>query len=163
MNLENLQKTRIAYAELDEFIELLDEEDRNKIPIKLREFFKNEKDKEYFKNISTEIPIEEQNLKEETLALIALLYLKYICEDEEEKQQLKQIYEENEKIYREKIKERYDPDKALERKIKQSEGAKQINPSANDTEINNKEVILYKESVFRKIINKIKEFFKIKK
>ena len=97
MNLDSIQKTRIAYAELDEFIELLDKEDRNKIPSKLRGFFKEEKDKNYFKNISTEIPIEEQNLKEETLALIALLYLKYICEDEDEKQNLRQIYEENEK------------------------------------------------------------------
>ncbi len=157
MNLENLQKTRIAYAELDEFIELLDEEDRNKIPIKLREFFKNEKDKEYFKNISTEIPIEEQNLKEETLALIALLYVKYICEDEEEKQQLKQIYEENEKIYRDKIKERYDPDKALQRKNNQT------NHKENNIETSSKEIIPHKESTLRKIINKIKEFFKIKK
>lgn len=156
MNLDSIQKTRIAYAELDEFIELLDKEDRNKIPSKLRGFFKEEKDKNYFKNISTEIPIEEQNLKEETLALIALLYLKYICEDEDEKQNLRQIYEENEKKYREQMRERYDPEKAIERKNKQNKEENEINSSL----ATGKEIVPKKESIMSKIINKIKAFFK---
>lgn len=41
--------TRQAYAEIDSFIDLLDEYNKNKIPEKLREYFKNEKDKKYIK------------------------------------------------------------------------------------------------------------------
>ena len=34
--------TRQAYSEIDEFLELLDDKHRDKVPKKLREFFKNE-------------------------------------------------------------------------------------------------------------------------
>ena len=75
---------RQAYTEIVNFIELLDEYNRNKIPKKLMEFFKVEKDNNYTKVIDPKIPIKEQNLKKETLALIAMLNLQYWCEDEEE-------------------------------------------------------------------------------
>ena len=96
----NLQRTKQAYAEIDAFIEILPEDKKRKIPKNMKEFFKEQKDKGYKKEIDINIPVEEQNLKEETLALIALLYIKYICEDEEEKQNLKKIYAENESRYR---------------------------------------------------------------
>ena len=92
-------KTRQAYSEIDEFLGLLSEEQRNEIPQKLRNFFKEEKDQEYFKNIDKYIPIKDQNLKEETLAIIALLNLQYWCKDEEEKKRLQMIYAQNEKKY----------------------------------------------------------------
>ena len=92
--------TRQAYTEIDNFIELLDEYNRNKLPKKLREYFKKEKDIEYTKKINPSQPIKEQNLKEETLALIAILNLKYWCYDEIERKRLKEIYEENERKYR---------------------------------------------------------------
>ena len=94
--MSELEKDRKTYAEVDAFINLLDEYDRNKIPQKLRNFFKTEKDPNYRKEIDPNVPISEQNLKEETLALIAFLNLKYICEDETEKERLKKIYSENE-------------------------------------------------------------------
>ena len=87
--------TRQAYSEIDEFLGLLTEEQRNEIPKKLREFFKEKKDKEYVKNIDTSIPIKDQNLKEETLAIIALLNLQYWCKDETEKKRLQTIYAQN--------------------------------------------------------------------
>ena len=95
------ENTRQTYTEIDNFIELLDEYNKNKIPIKLRELFKIEKDKHYIKNINPNKPIDEQNLKEETLALIAMLNLQYWCEDEKEKARLKQVYLNNEKKYQE--------------------------------------------------------------
>ena len=56
-------KTKQAYSEVDEFLGLLGEEQRNEIPQKLREFFKEEKDQGYFKNIDKYIPIKDQNNK----------------------------------------------------------------------------------------------------
>ena len=108
--------TRQAYTEIDNFIELLDEHDRNKIPLKLREYFKTEKDKNYIKNINPNQPIKEQNLKEETLALIAMLNLQYWCEDESEKEKLKKIYEKNENEYQAKLREKYNPDNLFKNK-----------------------------------------------
>ena len=63
--------TRQAYSEVDEFLELISDENRNKIPKKLREFFKEEKDINYIKGINPNISIKNQELKEETLAIIA--------------------------------------------------------------------------------------------
>ena len=81
--------TRQAYSEIDEFLGLLSIDQRNMIPQKLRELFSREKDKEYIKGIDPTIPIKEQNLKEETLGLIALLNLEYWCQDELERERLK--------------------------------------------------------------------------
>ena len=98
--------TKQAYAEIDEFLELLDEQTRNEVPIKLRQLFKEEKDKEYHKQINLDIPIKEQNLKSETLALIALLNLQYWCKDENEKERLKQVYSNNENKYQKELEEK---------------------------------------------------------
>ena len=44
--MEITKSTRIAYAEIDSFIELLPKEEKEKIPSKLKQYFKAEKDKE---------------------------------------------------------------------------------------------------------------------
>ena len=108
--------TRQAYTEIDNLIELLDEYNRNKIPKKLREFFNKEKDNNYKKIINPNIPIQDQGLKEETLALIAMLNLQYWCEDEEEKKRLKNIYSENERKYQDDLRAKYNPDDLFKRK-----------------------------------------------
>lgn len=118
--MEITKSTRIAYAEIDSFIELLPKEEKEKIPSKLKQYFKAEKDKETTKKLSMDIPIEEQNLQEETWNLIAMVYLKYLCEDEKEKKELEQIYDENEKKYREEMKEKYNPEKILENRGKKN-------------------------------------------
>ncbi|MCR5146025.1 MAG: hypothetical protein K6B70_01575 [Clostridia bacterium] len=103
-------QTKQTYSEIDEFLELLDEKTRNEVPTKLRELFKKEKDNNYHKGINPNIPIKEQNLKKETLALIALLNLQYWCKDEKEKERLKQVYANNENKYQEELREKYNPD-----------------------------------------------------
>ena len=144
--------TRQAYTEIDNFIELLDEYSRNKVPKKLREFFKREKDNTYTKTIEPNIPIKEQNLKEETLALIAMLNLQYWCEDEEEKRRLKKIYADNEIKYQQKLRGMYNPDYVF--KNKQQLTDKEI--TCEETQ-ENVAMIEYKKETF---IDKIKKFFK---
>ena len=106
--------TREAYAEVDNFIECLDLYDTNKIPESIRKYFKKEKSKNYNKIIDANQPIKNQNLKDETLAIIAMLNLKYWCDDEEEKKRLMTIYSENEKKYQNELKEKYDIEKIFE-------------------------------------------------
>ena len=106
--------TREAYAEVDNFIECLDSYDKNKVPESIRKYFKKEKSKNYNKIIDVNQPIKNQNLKDETLAIIAMLNLKYWCDDEEEKKRLMTIYSENEKKYQNELKEKYDIEKIFE-------------------------------------------------
>ena len=145
--------TRQAYTEIDNFIELLDEYNRNKVPKKLREFFKKEKDNTYTKTINPNIPINEQNLKEETLALIAVLNLQYWCEDEKEKQRLKKIYSDNEIKHQKKLREMYNPDDVFKSKKKQELSENEI-PSEEIQE--NVAMVEYKRE---NLIDKIKRFF----
>ena len=147
--------TRQAYTEIDNFIELLDEYNRNKVPKKLREYFKKEKDNTYTKIIDPNIPIKEQNLKEETLALIAMLNLLYWCEDEEEKQRLKKIYSDNEIKHQQKLREMYNPDDVF--KTKNTEVKNELNNTNDELA-----VIEYKESFLNRVISKIKRFLNIR-
>lgn len=160
----NLQKTKQAYAEIDAFIEILPDDIKRKIPKNMKEFFKNQKDKNYKKEIDINIPIEDQNLKEETLALIALLYIKYICEDEEEKRNLKNIYAENERKYREEIRDKYSVEKAMQKRneVRNSFNNKENTIKNQNESTKEKSLIEYKESILKKIINKIKSLFKRK-
>ena len=143
------ENTRQTYTEIDNFIELLDEYNKNKIPIKLRELFKIEKDKHYIKNINPNKPIDEQNLKEETLALIAMLNLQYWCEDEKEKARLKQVYLNNEKKYKEGLIEKYNSDDIFKKKKENK---------LEETAI----TVVQEEKYYQKIFNIIRRLFKRK-
>ena len=145
---------RQAYTEIVNFIELLDEYNRNKIPKKLMEFFEEEKDINYTKVIDQNVPIKEQNLKKETLVLIAMLNLQYWCEDEKEKQRLKKIYANNEIKYQEELRDKYNPDDLFKTKQKNIE----------DNHSQQTAMIEYKElSIFQRIKEFIKSIFKATK
>lgn len=116
VNMEIPLNTRQAYSEIDTFLSLLGEEKRNEIPENVRDIFKKEKDREYIKEINVNIPIKEQSLKEETLAIIAYLNLEYWCKDEEEKQRLKNTYIQNEKNYQEELRKKHNPDELFKNK-----------------------------------------------
>jgi len=144
--------TRQAYSEVDEFLGLLTEEERTKIPRKLREFFKEEKDSNYIKGIRTDIPVKDQDFKEETLAIIAVLNLQYWCEDENEKKRLKQVYANNQKAYEEMLYEKYNPDNLFK---KRNEIKEEIQEQTNVVSM-----VEYKEPLIKRIINAIKGFFR---
>jgi hypothetical protein len=139
--------TRKAYSEIDEFLELLSEEQRNKIPKKLREFFKEEKDQEYKKGINPNIAIKNQDLKEETLGIIALLNLQYWCEDENEKQRLREVYAKNEQVYQEMLQVAFNPDDIFKKRTSNAE--KELEQAENT------QIVEYKEPIIKRIFNKI--------
>lgn len=146
--------TRQAYAEIDTFIDLLDEYNKNKIPEKLREYFKKEKDEKYIKKINPNQSIQSQNLKEETLALIAMLNLQYWCENEDEKERLKKIYAQNEKKYQDMIQEKYDIENIFKKKEAIIENKQE--------QKSNMQIVEYKNSALKKIINKILNFLHLR-
>lgn len=142
--------TRNAYAEVDNFIECLDSYNKNKVPDDIREYFKREKSKNYDKMIDVNQPIKNQNLKDETLAIIAMLNLKYWCDDEEEKKRLMTIYSENEKKYQNELNEKYD----IERVFKDRNSKKELN--FQDERVPD----IKRESFFSELKNRILNFFK---
>ena len=100
----------MAYAEVDYIIHHMNEKYVNKVPEKLLNFFATIKDPEYVVNINPRVPLQNQNLKKYTLELIALLHLKYWCEDEERRKMLYEKMLENQRKLDEQMQEKYDID-----------------------------------------------------
>ena len=152
--------TRQAYSEVDEFLGLVTEEEKNQIPKKLRDFFREEKDIDYHKNIDPNIPIKEQNLKEETLAIIALLMIQYWYKDENKKQKLLEVLDENERKYQEELREKYNPENIFKNKNDNNTFDEAV---PEDEEISvGMQIVEYKEPIFKRIVNKILEFLHIR-
>lgn len=104
------QSTMEAFVEVDAILNLMDNKYVEEIPIKLRQLFKEKKSEKYVKIIEMDKPLEEQNLREETLNILAVLNYNYWCKDKEKKRQLIDLYSENERIYQEKLRRKYNPD-----------------------------------------------------
>lgn len=72
-----------ACCEVDYILEHTCSSDMEKIPSKLRDFFKSKKSKYYDVKISSDIPLKDQKLLDETKAIISFLNRKYLCGEEE--------------------------------------------------------------------------------
>ena len=138
---------KIAYSEVLAIINLMEEKYKNKIPNSVLQIFKDEKKENY----NPVINIEESFLQRETLVILAILNLNYWCENEQEKIDLLKEYAENDKIKEEKLRKMYNPDNMFKNKN-----------TERISENENKQLIEYKENMFKKIWNKIKIFFKRK-
>lgn len=100
----------IAYAEVDYIIHHMNDKYINKVPEKLLNFFGMIKDPEYVVNVDPRVPLQNQNLKKYTLELIALLHLKYWCEDEERRKMLYEKMLENQRKLDSQMREKYNID-----------------------------------------------------
>lgn len=139
-------KTRETYSEVYSILNMLGETYIIKIPSKLYQMIKEEKLNEYNPKYDSTLALEQPNIKNETLSMIALFHLNYWCDSQEEKQELKDLFNENEIKYQEELKEKY-----------KEEVAKDMQTTTNEVAI-----VEYKENVFKKIINKILNLFKLR-
>ena len=143
--------TMMAYSEVYKILNLLDEEYRRRVPDKVRTFFDEERLKDYEPEINTDTPLIDQNLKRETIVLLAILNLNYWCETPEEKQEILDELSNNEKEKKELL-EKYNPDNLFNKKQNKANEE----PMQESTEL-----IVYKETNFViKLLNKIKQLFK---
>ena len=159
---EDLRRT---FCDIDIILNALPEEDRNKVPTKLRKLISENKLEDYESNVRLDIPIEEQDLHIDTQNFIGMLYLYYWCKDEDEKRELKKIFTENEARYQKELKEKYEVFKNDNNQvtgISNNETETEENTSRNIVESENSNIVVYKESIIRKIINKIFSFFRRK-
>ena len=111
-------KIRKAYSEVYEILQLLDDEFVDKVPKKFMEFIEKEKDNDYIPNIKPNVSLEEQELLEDTINILAMLKLDYWCENEAEKQELLDILNKNEIEHQQELREKYNPDNLFKNKNK---------------------------------------------
>lgn len=105
-----------ASAEINEIFKCLPKEEVEKIPSKLRDFFKEVSSKDYVTNINPNMPLDKQQIKEKTKDIIALIYRNYWC-SEEERKELDQKLIENDKKFEEELREKYNPDNIFKNNV----------------------------------------------
>lgn len=148
-----MEDIKLAYCEVDMILGQMEEKYVNKVPSELRKLFKEQKRDDYSPKIRVDIPLDEQKLLRKTIAILAMLNLNYWCEDENEKQDLIQMYAENDRKREEELREKYNPDNLFKKKDIQ------VEETTENAEC--KELIEYKEENFlKRILRKIVSFFK---
>lgn len=137
-----------AYTEIDRVLSVMPEDYIEKVPLKLREKFKKEKDIFYNFQIDNTKHLNEQGLSSKALALLAMLKYNYWCDSQEEKNQLKRMFIENEEKYQKQQREKYNPDNLFKK-------------TTNEIKNEQIEMIVYqKENLFDKIKNIIYRLLK---
>lgn len=84
---EYTKQSRV-YAEVYAVLSLAGSEFVSKIPQNILDVIAEKRDKDYQKEIDENVPLEEQNLSREAIAMLAALKIDYCCETEKEKQEL---------------------------------------------------------------------------
>ena len=139
-----------AYKEVIEVLKYTKREDVNKIPKSRILLWRINMNKDYDFKIDTTKALEEQNLSKEAKAIIANIFKKYWATDyQKERIEAKEKYD-IEQMEKEKYK-KYNPDdifKNRKQNIQQEEVASET-----------VSMVEYKEPLFKRILNKIKNIF----
>ena len=145
-------QTQEIYSEVYSILNLLGESYIKKLPVSLFYMIKEEKRQDYNPKYDSKINLEQQNMKRETLSMIALFHLNYWCNSDEEKNELKTLFKTNEEKHQAEIREKYNPDNLFKKRSTQQEEY-----------VVTKEVAMveYKEPFLKRIFNKIKRMFHI--
>ena len=145
--------TKEIYSEVYSVLKILGKKYIDKIPNSLYNMIQENKLETYNPTYTLETDLNEQNIKRESISMIALMHLNYWCNSENEKNELKKIFKENDGKYKERIREKYNPDNLFNKKNIETE---KITENVENTEI-----IKYKEETFfKRILRKIVNFFK---
>ena len=137
-----------AYTEVYTILQDLNEEEYNKIPPEVVEAIKANRNEEYEYELDAELELKDQPMLAETKAILFNMFRDYLATPE---QKAKIIRMQNEARQKNELKKQqmYNTDLFANK------------PKKNATENNNEtiQIVEYKESIFKSILNKIKSFF----
>ena len=137
-----------AYTEVYTILQELNEEEYNKIPPEVIKTIEANRNEEYEYELDDELELKEQPMLPETKAILFNLFRDYLANPE---QKTKIIRMQNEERQKNELKKQqmYNTDLFANK------------PKKNVTENNNEtiQIVEYKGSIFKSILNKIKSFF----
>lgn len=137
-----------AFAEVDEILKILPIDLLSKIPMQFRQIISENKAKNY--KVDIKEPLDEENLKEETVVILGLIYRDFLASPEEREELQAQDAEELRKI-EEEMQQQYDMDNVFQKR-------KSKITSQNDER--NTDLVVYKEQGFlKKLFNLVKGLF----
>ena len=141
-----------AYTEVYEILRCLNEEEYSKIPEELIEVFEENRNLDYEYDLNEEQDLIKQPMLKETKAILLNIFRDYLATSEQS-QKIKQWMQADREYLEKQKREKYNTN-IFENKVKKNED------SACNFNINLPATIK-KQSIFQKIINKIKKIFKI--
>lgn len=130
-------------VEVDEVLNHLSKENLDKIPDEIKNLIKENKDKDYVWYFDENKPLKDQNLSRDTIAFLSYLNMEYLL-NKEQKSFMEQIHRYNEQKNEQEKQKKYSNQIIFKKK----------------ESIENKEMIIFKESLITKIIKRIKSLFK---
>lgn len=150
-----------SYSETLEILSLIDTEYRNRIPDKLISILEDNHLSSYVNHITPGIPLENQELSEKTEALIALICLNYWCDSDNQKEDLKSIFDENEKDYQKSLINESDPYNLFgnNKSHKTKQNTQHQDEIIQPLPVEEIDIPIHKK-IFSKIINYIKKYIK---
>ena len=138
---------RMAYTQVLEILKRLPKEEVAKIPTEEIEFLKENCDKTYKYILSPNARLEECQISRKAYAILVVYFKKYFA-TEIQKQKLDVILKNNQIAIEKEKREKYGVDNLFkENKLEQEENKKV-------------EIVPYKESFFKRVLNRIKKIFR---
>lgn len=111
------ESEKIAFKEVNEIINIMGENYKNRVPNKLLELLRREEEKEYITKIKKDLPFEKQPISRTALILLNYININYWLQ-EYKKKEVKQVYRENEEKYQRVLREKYNPDDIFKKRGK---------------------------------------------
>lgn len=150
-----------AYSEaFVEVLAILDNiliEEKKAIPKKFLDFLEKNASNTYRVNFDKNKSLKELKLKKETKGMLSLIYYNYIC-SADKKSEYFELLKENQTKYEKKIRELYNPNNIFKNNTSKVEENNQDEKESVEILNSNKtqEIIEYKESIIKRILNRIR-------
>ena len=147
-------RLREAITEVLEILKNADNTYMEKLPEKFKKFLNDNKSTSYIPEIDFSKELKDLKIRKETKELLGIMYLNYWSNDEEKKEYVK-LLSENEKKYQEELTEKYNPDNLFKNKNNNDVSPDKIVEPQNISMVEYK-----KQGIFKRILDKITRFFK---
>ena len=141
---------KCLYKDTYTIIEMMGDTLRSRINPQFIAFLRENKDDNFEGTVDRNIPLKNQNLRNEVKIMLSLIYINYFCEGEEKKKIIQKEEENIKNFYNKDIFETKNEIKAEEK-----------NESKDETTSKSNAMIVYKESIIQKIVKKFKKLFRI--
>ena len=142
-------------VEINSIFDNLSDDVLNKIPLNIREFFRNNASNTYSFKYDKNKSLRDQNIKSRTRGVIAFLYRDYVC-DEDEKEEYNKIYFKFLNKKEEEKKDLYNPDNIF-KKLNIKKNTEIYN---NNNEKKDLKIIKKRTNFIKRLFNDILNFLK---
>lgn len=144
-----------ALAEVKHYLKGIKQADIDKIPKELIQYINDNSANDYQCNFDYNAPLKDIDLLEESRGIIGMICYDYWCDTEEKKKRFRAKLYENELKHQDELRKQYNPNDIFKNSAMNLKSEEVIEDSTSLIEV--------EESFFKKLINRVKAFFRKEK